>query len=309
MRVLIVGASGVLGRATTRQFIESGHSVIGFVRNEEKARVVESIGARAVMGDLFKESDVRLAAQGSDAILHLATSIPTKSQKTDADWEMNDRIRREGTEILLRVAKDLGSTSYVQQSIAFVYGDSKENWLTEEHDPNPNRVTQSAVDAENLCLDAYRAYAVPIVILRGAMFYGAEAASTRGLLDAIKARRAPILGSGKQYSHFIHVDDMARAVVMASTNPVPGEIFFVADDWPVQAGEFLDFLAEKLGAPKPLQMPVWAARIFGGKTFTFLQSSARYKTDKIKRMLGWSPQHSTYHDGFAQVFAQLGIPF
>ena len=309
MRVLIVGASGVLGRATIRLFAQSGHSVVSFVRSEEKARLIESIGARSVIGDLFKESDVRLAAQGSDAILHLATSIPSKARVTDADWKMNDRIRREGTEILLRVSKDLGSSSYVQQSIAFVHEDSKERWLTEEDDPKPNRVTQSAVDAENLCLEAYRANKVPIVVLRGAMFYGAEAASTRTMLNAIKARRVPILGSGKQYSHFIHVDDMARAVVTASTNPAPGEIFFVADDWPVQAGEFLDFLAEKLGVPKPVHMPVWAARVFGGNAFAVLQTTARYETDKIKKMLGWSPLYPTYHDGFAHVFAQLGIPF
>jgi nucleoside-diphosphate-sugar epimerase len=222
---------------------------------------------------------------------------------------MNDRLRREGTEILLRVAQEGQADSYIQQSIAFVYGDVQERWLTEEVEPKPDRVTQSALDGEKLCLNAYRTNNVPVVILRGAMFYSAEASSTRMLLDSIKARRAPILGSGKQYCHYIHVEDMARAVLTATLSPAPGEIFLVADDWPVHARELLDFLAEKLHAPSPMQMPVWFTGILGKGSMTFLKNSARYNTDKIKKMLGWSPRYSTFHDGFAQVFSQLGIPF
>lgn len=46
MRVFIAGASGVLGRSTVKQLIANGHEVTGFVRNSEKARLVEALEAK-----------------------------------------------------------------------------------------------------------------------------------------------------------------------------------------------------------------------------------------------------------------------
>ncbi len=308
MRVFIAGASGVLGQATTRQLRAHGHEVVGLVRNQEKARVVRELDAEPVIGDLLDLEFVRGAVRGADAIMHLATAIPKKARPGAADWVMNDRLRREGTRNLIAAAREQKLQAFIQQSVAFLYGDRRGEWINEDT-PLPNRPPsnlRSAVDAERYVLTAYDEFGLPGVILRGATFYGPDAWHTRSMINAIKHRMMPILGSGEQYWHYIYVEDIAAACVCAAENPAPGEIFFVADDWPFHAGDFLNYLASQLNAPAPFKMTVLLAYILTGSGARQFSQSVRYRTDKIKKMIGWTPRYPTYREGFAEIFPRLG---
>lgn len=307
MRIFIAGASGVLSRATIRQAVARGHEVVGLVRSEDKARVVRALDAEPRIGDIFDPAFVRQAARGADAIMHLATAIPQKHRTARADWLANDRLRREGTRNLIDAARGAHIHAYIQQSVAFVYGDRDGAWVTEDQAPRPDPGLRSAVDAERMVLDAYADFGLPGVVLRGATLYAGDAWHTRALLDQVKQRQLPIIGSGEQYWHYIYVEDMARACVRAAENPAPGEIFFVADDWPFHARDFLNYLAAQLHAPPPLQMPLAPAQLFLGQRATALARSVRYRTDKIKKMLGWTPRYPTYREGFAEILTQVGV--
>lgn len=308
MRIFIVGGTGVLGRPTLALLAARGHAVTALVQSEERARLAKSLGATPVIGNLFDRDCIQQMVEDADAVMHLATAIPKKARPAARDWAANDRLRREGTHLLLDAARGCKLHAFVLLSVAFLHGDTHGAWKREE-DPLPKRVArhlQSAVDAERAALAAYQAYETPVVILRGAFFYGPEAYSTRALIDAVRNRRLPIIGNGEQYWHWIYVDDMAQACVRAVENPAPGEIFHVADDWPFHARDFLNYLAAQLNAPAPFKMTVLLARLLGGETARFLAQSARYRTDKIKKMLGWTPQYPTYRDGFAEILRQLG---
>lgn len=312
MKIFITGATGVLGRPTTRLLAARGHEVWALVRNEERAALAHQLGAHPIVGDLFDAEFVRTAlrdvAEAGGAVLHLATAIPKKTNPRTRDWAMNDRVRREGTRNLLEAVRGQKLHSFVLQSIAFLYGDTRGLWKREE-DPLPRRVARnlrSAVELEQAGLQAYQLYETPVVILRGALFYGPEAYSTRAMLDAIRHRRLPIIGSGEQYWHYIYVDDMARGCVIAAESPAPGEIFNVADDWSFHARDLLNYLAVQLNAPAPLTLTGAVARLLGGSTAALMMQSARFRTDKIKRMLGWTPQYPTYREGFAEILRQLG---
>ncbi len=308
MKVFIAGASGVLGRATIQQLIAHGHQVVGLVRSNEKARLVEALGAQAALGDIFNRAQIRDLVGDAQAVLHLATAIPARASTRPADWLTNDRLRREGTRNLVEACQGREVRAFIQQSIAYVYGDAHGNWLTEKMSPHPISPTESAVDAEKIVLQAHHLWGLPAVVLRGATFYSAEAWHTRYFIEQLKRRQMPVLGDGSTWWHYIHVDDMAAAVVRATeqAEQVAGEIFFVADDQPFQAGEFLDTLAERLGAARPLRMPLWLARLLVGSLGVNVMSmSARYQTDHIKQRLGWQPRFANYREGFEEVLARL----
>ncbi len=285
-----------------------GHTVTVLVRRQARAQLVRELGATPLLGDLFDANCIRAAVANADSVLHLATAIPKRAAPRASDWAVNDRIRREGTRLILNAAQDRPLHSLVIQSVAFLYGDTRGEWRRED-DPLPrnvHRTLKSAVEMEGAALAAYQAYETPIVILRGGSFYAPGAYSTRGMLDALRHRRLPIIGSGDQYWHWIYADDMARAVVLAAEHPAPGEIFNVADDWPFHAAELLNYVAAQLNAPAPFKLSVLLARLLGGSTTEFLARSARYRTDKIKKMLGWTPKYPTYREGFAEIFRQMG---
>ena len=239
--------------------------------------------------------------------MHLATAIPKKRRPSAEDWVTNDRLRREGTRYLIEASRGVKLHAYVQQSVAFLYGDRRGAWVTEDEPPHPSKNLCSAVDGEQMTLAAYGEFGLPGMILRGATFYGPEVWSTRSLIAGIKRGLAPVVGTGDQYWHYIYIDDMAGACVRAAENPAPGEIFFVADDWPFRARDFLTYLASQLKAPAPFKMTVALARLLGGESALFSAQSVRYRTDKIKKMLGWMPRYPTYREGLAEILPRLGV--
>lgn len=308
MKIFVTGGTGVLGQPTVRLLVARGHEVTALARNEKRAQLVIELGATPLVGDLFDASFVREAVEGVDSVMHLATAIPKRSAPSANDWTMNDRIRREGTQNLLNAAQKKNLHSFVLQSVAFLYGNTRGEWKREQ-DPLPRKVSsnlKSAVEMEVNALAEYKSHEIPVVILRGAWFYAPSAYSTRAMLDAIKHRRLPIIGSGDQYWHWVYADDMARACVLAAEHPAPGEIFNVADDWPFHSVDGLNYIAAHLNAPAPFKMTVLLARAIGGSTAAFFAQSARYRTDKIKKMLGWSPKYPTYREGLVEIFRQMG---
>lgn len=305
---MVTGGTGVLGKPTLRLLSIRGHEVTALARSPERAQVVRDLGATPIVGDIFDADLIREVVAETQVVMHLATAIPKKPLPRAADWEMNDRLRRDATRLLLDAVHEQKLHSFVLQSIAFVHGDTRGEWKRED-DPPPRRAPRevaSALEAEQLALAAYNAYGTPVVILRGAFLYAPDAYSTRALLDAVRHRRMPIIGSGEQYWHWVYAVDMARACVMAAENPAPGEIFNVADDYPFHSRDFLNYLAAELNAPAPIRLSALLARALGGSTAGFLAQSARYRTDKIRRMLGWTPQYPTYREGFAEIFRHLG---
>lgn len=107
MRLLMTGGTGVLGRAAGPLLREAGHE----------------IDARGRDGlDLFDSASVRLAVEGADAIMHLATHIPPPEAQGDPEaWRENDRLRDEATPILVDAALEAGTERFVFPSISFVY--------------------------------------------------------------------------------------------------------------------------------------------------------------------------------------------
>jgi nucleoside-diphosphate-sugar epimerase len=308
VKILVTGGTGVLGLPTLRLLIARKHQVTALVRSEQSAQTVAGLGATPLLGSLFDPNFVRAAMEGVDSVMHLATSIPKKPNPGAQDWTMNDRIRGEATQHLLNAAQHRPLRSFVLQSIAFLYGDTRGEWKRED-DPLPRKIkgpVKSAAEMEANALAEYKINGTPVVILRGATFYGPTAYNTRTMLDAIKQRRLPIIGSGDQYWHWIYVDDMARACVLAAEHPAPGEIFNVADDWAFHAADGMNYIAAQLNAPAPFKMTALLAQAIGGSTAIFLAHSARYRTDKIKKMLGWSPVYPTYREGLAEIFRQMG---
>lgn len=72
MRVLVVGASGAIGRRLVSQLLERGHEVVGSARSAEKTERLRTLGAEPVVLDALDAQAVRetVAAAQPDAIVH-----------------------------------------------------------------------------------------------------------------------------------------------------------------------------------------------------------------------------------------------
>src|SRR5512138_920504 len=103
MRVLVIGSTGVLGREAVPLLLAAGHEVTGLARTEQRAGAVRALGIEPVVADVFDGDSVAAALRGRQAVLNLATRIPTGLAMLRGMRD-NDRLRREASRVLVDTA-------------------------------------------------------------------------------------------------------------------------------------------------------------------------------------------------------------
>ena len=297
MRVFVAGASGVLGRRLVALLAARGHEVRGLARSPAAEERVRKAGGAPVAGDLFDADAMALAAEGSEAIVHAATSIPAKQRATAADFAVNDRIRRKGTRALIDAARRLGVKRVVFQSIVWAARPEDGSPFDESSPPGPDPIARSALDGEKMIADA------GFSTLRCGWFYGSDA-GTRGFAEALRKRGLPLIAGGQAKLSFLHLDDAASAFAIAAERAGAG-LWHVVDDEPVTTADFFHALAERIGAPQPMNVSKWVARIAAGKGAVDLLTKPMITNAlKFKRDFGWKPAYPTYREGLGQIVAE-----
>ena len=88
MKILLVGATGTLGRQIAKQAIEEGHEVRCFVRNPRKASFLQEWGCELTKGNLLNSGDIDYALQDIEVVIDSATGRPEDSKSIyETDWD------------------------------------------------------------------------------------------------------------------------------------------------------------------------------------------------------------------------------
>jgi nucleoside-diphosphate-sugar epimerase len=304
MNIFIAGATGVLGRRLIAQFRTHGHAVIGLSRSEKNDSTIRSLGREPRAGDLFDSDSLARAAEGSEVVIHAATAIPTGSRTRPEDWKMNDRIRRDGTGALAAAVAKIGVGLFLVQSITWIVRPADESAFDEDSPYTSDPLIQSALDMERIARDAGEARGFRVAILRGGWFHSADSAHTRAFGQMLAARKMPIIGKGDGVWSFIHVDDFARAFVVAAEAGKPG-VWHVTDNEPVKSGDYLRAFARRIDAPDPRHPPAWRAKLAAGSyAVKFLTSSTRTSNARFRRDFGWDPEFPTFREALDEIVGQ-----
>ena len=197
MRLLVTGATGVLGRALRPLARGAGHELRTPTREEL---------------DLFDPCAVTKATRDIDAVLHLATRIqPLEQLHNPEAWRENDRLRADASRILVDAALAACVAVYVQPTVTFVYPpDGRVSEETSIADVPP--ILRSALAAERET-DRFARSGRRGIVLRF------------GLLDGPgTGHEQPVRTLGAT----LHVADAARALLTALT--LPSGIYNVCRD-------------------------------------------------------------------------------
>src|SRR3954453_4811364 len=192
MRVFVAGSTGVLGRRAVVALVAAGHEVTALVRSPEKAALARSLGATPFAGSLFDPDALRGAIVGHDAVCNLATHIPplTRAASPGA-WEENTRIRSEESNNLVDAALAAGASVYVQESIAFLYGDHRDGWVDAASTPIIETPFSDPIVAAEAATERFAAGGGRGVALRFGMFVAPD--SEQLLTMAHSARRGWVI--------------------------------------------------------------------------------------------------------------------
>jgi 2-alkyl-3-oxoalkanoate reductase len=302
LKIFVAGATGVLGRRAVAKLAEAGHEVTGVARTPEKAELLQRLGVQPVAVDLFDAGAVKGAVSGSEVVANLATHIPNLSRAAlPGAWSENDRIRGEASRNLVDGALATGASRYIQESIAFLYGDGGDAWLDEETPLDVPALGRSVLDAEAQA-QRFTDGGGTGVVLRFGQFYAPEAAHSIAMAKMIKRRVAPALGDPTGYVTSIHAEDAAGAVVAALD--APAGTYNVTEDEPVTRAELARVLADAFGKKVPRMLPKVVAKAGGAKT-NYLARSHRVSNRRFKEATGWAPAYPSVRDGWPGVAAAM----
>ena len=130
MRVLVVGATGAIGRSLIKSLRLAGHTIFGMVRSQRSSGPVSDSGAEPVIADALDASTVSaaLVKVRPDVIINELTSLPKHYTSTEmkAAAERDARVRLEGNKNLIAAAQQTGVRRFLLQSTGFSYAPGRD---------------------------------------------------------------------------------------------------------------------------------------------------------------------------------------
>lgn len=306
MRVLVVGASGAIGTRLVPQLRQQGHEVIGSYRSPGKADRLRALGAEAIALDALDASATHAAVATAqpDAIIYQATALADLSdfKHFDRSFAQTNRLRTEGTDIILAAARQAGVRRIVAQSYACHRYARVGGPVKTEDDPldpaPPTAMRQTTAAMSHLDQAVTSAGGIA---LRYGNFYGDPG---DGLVAAVRARKFPIVGNGAGVWSHIHLEDAAAATVLALEHDGPA-IYNIVDDEPAPSSVWLPELAKILGTKPPPRYPRLMARLFAGEAPVITATESRGASNaKAKRELGWTLRYPSWRQGFTAAYGQ-----
>lgn len=293
MRVAVTGATGVIGRRVIPRLVADGHDVTAIVRPDSKHHPAG--GSREVHASLFDRSQLAAAFARQDAVINLATHIPTAmtAMMFRSGWRENDRIRSEGARNVSDVASDAGTRIVIQESFGLAYPSMGDAWVDEQVPLAPAANCMTVPDAE-AAVAAFTKRGGRGVALRFAGLYGPDASQTLLMAKSVSWHWVPLPGKPSSYLSSLSHDDAATAVVAALS--APAGVYNVADSVPMKRKAFFDVIAATLHVRSPHFLPEWTAA-FMGIVGPVLTRSIRLSNDKFRQATGWAPSAPSAADG------------
>lgn len=290
MKVLVTGASGLLGRTTVAALRARGDEVTTLQRRPSAVGSTAShhAAAREVLGDVADPAVVAQAVAGQDAVLHLAA-------KVDVVGPLAEYVHAnvEGTRVLVEASRHAGVSRFVQVSSPSVAhtGSSIAGVGAGPADPVRARSPYSRTKAESeLIALAADSPQMAVLAVRPHLVWGPEDTQLIArLVQRAGAGRLFVLGSGAALIDTTYISDAADALVAAIDacgETAQGEALVISGGEPRPVLEILQRVCAAAGLAGPRHHPpIWLGRAAGTMVDAYWALSGRTDTPPLTRFL------------------------
>ena len=228
MKVLLLGATGLLGHNVLLRLLDEGHQVVALVRRADGIRL-ERTGWETVTGSLLDYSMLEKAAAGCDAIINCAGTTDMSLRRYEDYLPVNKRL----CELLVRLMNEHGISTLVHASTVNTIGYGSIDHPADESAPmqppfKGSFYADSKCEGEKIILSAATESRHVVVVNPGYMIgpYDVKPSSGQMLLVAYKRR---LMFAPKGGKAFVHVGDVAQAMVAALTEGTNGSRYIVVN--------------------------------------------------------------------------------
>ncbi len=270
MRVLVSGASGMIGSALTRSLSAGGHAVMRLERGGTS-------GAGHIAWDPDAGAIDRSGLAGFDAVVHLAGENISSGRWNDEKKARIRRSRVDGTRLLVQAltALDTPPPTLITASAVGYYGNRGGELLDEDSPPGDDFLATVCADWEAAARPAAER-GLRVVTLRFGVVLSATGGALAAMLTPFRFGLGGPVGSGRQYLSWIALDDALAAVDFALATPGLSGAVNAVSPHPVTNAEFARAFGHALSRPAFLPLPATAVRLLFGEMGTaLLLASAR----------------------------------
>jgi nucleoside-diphosphate-sugar epimerase len=305
MKVLVTGATGLIGSAIAKRLVARGDDVRALVRDVARAKKVLPKEVECSAGDITDRASCDAAAKGVEAVFHTA-GMPEQWQRDDTIF---DRVNRGGTVNVLLAAKAAGVARVVHTSTMDVFGAPRggsivEDRLDENEKPTAYERSKQAAERE---AEAIRKDGLDVVYVNPAAVYGPSPVhvALNSFFIQLLNKKAPLLPPGGM--SVVYVDGVTDVHLAALEKGKSGERYLVADEHvsnAVLGRAILAYADPERSVPKTA--PVWLMKVLASvsaplaRTFhftpliapgqlSFLLWDAHVDAAKARRELGFEP--------------------
>ncbi len=310
MNAAVTGGTGFVGQVLVRLLAARGGAVRVLVRQPKDDPTIRSLGGEPVRGDLTVPGGCEGLVCPGDVVFHSAARVDLAGR-----WADFRETNIEGTRRLVEHALTHRPKRFVHVSSAGVYSPlhlrgsiSAERTLARPS--RYNLYARAKLAAETIVRTECERAGCPWTILRLGFVYGP---GNRPLLTQVARLRRrgglSLIGRGDNRIATLHVDDAARAVLLAGTHPAAvGKIYDVASDEVVTQRQFVNATADTLHLsracrclhPRVAYVAAWlaelVAQVTGGEPpfnralVVIMGVDQALDASRIRNELGWRPQ-------------------
>lgn len=286
MKILLTGATGLVGQELGLLLVRQGHSLHVLTRNPAKHRGMLPFPAKLFAWDASTAAPPQEAFSGVEAVIHLAGESIASGRWTEERRKSIRDSRVTGTRLLVEGIREAAArgeriSSFLSASAVGIYGDRGDEELVEDSRVEEGSGEDPVSFLASVCRDWEHAATdgLPSTV-RGAQIRIGIVLSSQG---AALAQMLPIfrkgiggpLGSGRQWMSWIHVVDLARLFEHVLSRPeLSGPINGVSPG-PVSNRDFSKTLGSRLSRPAVLPAPGAALRVALGGVAQAVLSSQR----------------------------------
>ena len=257
MKILITGASGLIGQALTKQLNASGHTTVAAVRREPRRN--DEVQWNPTTGEMSPS-----AFDGVDAVVHLAGAGIGDKRWTDAYKMEILQSRTLGTALLADTMASLDKkpTVFLSGSAIGIYGVRDDIELGEDAAIGTGFLADVCRDWEAASASASAA-GIRTVLLRTGIVLSPKGGALKKQLPLFKLGLGGKFGNGKQWQSWISITDEVNAIIHLLTSNLSGAVNLTAPN-AVTNSEFTRVLASVVSRPAILPIPSFGPNLLLG---------------------------------------------
>jgi nucleoside-diphosphate-sugar epimerase len=294
MKVLITGATGLLGGHLIKELQARGEQIRALVLPVENADKLVAQGVEVVRGDITQARTLEPAVKDVELVFHLAAMMGV--WRPIEDYRL---VNVRGTENLYKAAQAAHVRRFVHTSSHTVYGLGNGRFMveTDRFNPDPHPYSQTKAEGDRLVRRMMLTSGMETVILRPGSFFGPGDRLNFGrMAQKMKDGKGVILGHGDNALPFCYITDVVQGFLLAAYHQnAPGNVYNITNDRPLTQLEMFNEIADAVHGVRPTRhipyLPVRYGSIVAEK-LTVLTHKDPIITQHGMLMFGTDNKHS-----------------